>query len=59
MMNAVTWAVTDDLPAEKKGLRVYLLAEGHQFFTAEPAADEGAGTEKNREAGMFCRYGIG
>ncbi|MEA2108858.1 MAG: leucyl aminopeptidase [Pseudomonadota bacterium] len=32
MSVAVTWSITDVLPAEKKGLRVYLLAEKHQFF---------------------------
>ncbi|MEA3241361.1 MAG: hypothetical protein U9P37_07320, partial [Pseudomonadota bacterium] len=32
MSVAVNWSITDVLPAEKKGLRVYLLAEKHQFF---------------------------
>ncbi len=32
MSVVVTWRVTDVLPAEKKGLRVYLLAEERQFF---------------------------
>ncbi|MCK4379371.1 MAG: hypothetical protein KAW01_08520, partial [Deltaproteobacteria bacterium] len=32
MSVAVTWRITDVLPTEKKGLRVYLLAEGRQFF---------------------------
>lgn len=34
MSVAVTWSIADVLPAEKKGLRVYLLAEEHQFFVA-------------------------